>query len=203
MGQDCSAHPTEREGPRNRARGKQQLAKLGVQDSKKFGSDKTAQARRKALANQIIVHAQVAKVQIVEVAEIDQYTFRGQLNQLERLTAINLLQQLGIAFNAKIVCDGERLFSPLNQQFPNLLAINRGESAYIEIAAASILAKHTRDEQFAAIVNKYAHQFGEFAGGGYINAATTRFLAMYQAHYGQLPNEARKSWGAKKIQISF
>ena len=35
-------------------------------------------------------------------------------------------------------------------------------------------------------------------GGGYLNAATRRFLDAYQERHGELPPEARKSWGAPK-----
>lgn len=184
-------------------RGKQQLAKLGVQDSKKFGSDQKARTRRKELAGQIIAHARVAKTHIVSVERIDQYTLKGQLNHLERLSALELLTSLSVDKHAQIVCDGKNLFSPLQRHFPGLIAINRGESAYLEVAAASILAKHVRDEQFAAIVAKYAPQFGQFSGGGYINAATTDFLNRYHAVYGEFPFEARKSWGAKKKSTVF
>ncbi len=174
------------------------LAELGVQDSKRFGSTAKAKAQRRELAQKIIACTNISRCTLVPVGVIDTYTFQGQLNGLERQVARDLLEAAGAPKNAEIICDGARMFAPLTQLYPNLRAVNDGESAHVAVAAASILAKHARDEAFATICAHYKPEFGEIRGGGYINAATRKFLDAYRARYGDVPPQTRRSWGAKK-----
>ena len=180
--------------------GTTRLTELGVQDSKRFGAGDKAQEARAALALQIQQLAVAFAVELVPVEVIDEHTYRGRLNHLERDVASRLLARLVCPHDAFILCDGQRLFAPMKLQYPRLEAHDNGESVHVAIAAASILAKHARDSAFAQIANLYAPQFGKIAGGGYLNAATRRFLDAYAALHGGLPPEARKSWGAEKIQ---
>jgi ribonuclease HII len=175
------------------------LNALGVQDSKRFGAGEKAQEARASLAAQIQQHAIAFAIELVPVEIIDEHTFRGRLNHLEREVACRLLNHLVCPRDAFILCDGARLFGPLRLQYPRLEAHNDGESVHVAVAAASILAKHARDSAFAEIGQRYAPQFGKLAGGGYLNAATRRFLDAYAALHGGLPPEARKSWGAEKL----
>lgn len=175
------------------------LTSLGVQDSKRFGAGEKAQEARATLALQIQQTAIAFAIELVPVDIIDEHTFRGRLNNLERDVACRLLTRLTCPQDAFIICDGARLFSPLRLQYPRLEAHNNGESVHVAVAAASILAKHARDSAFAEIGLRYAPQFGKLAGGGYCNAATRRFLDAYRAAHGVLPPEARRSWGAEKL----
>lgn len=179
--------------------GAARLAELGVQDSKRFGAGDRAQEARAGLALQIQELAVAAAVELVDVDTIDEHTFRGRLNHLERDVAARLLERVACPREALIYCDGARLFNPMRLQYPRLEAHDNGESVHVAVAAASILAKHARDSAFAQIGQRYAPQFGKLAGGGYCNAATRRFLDAYKATHGGLPPEARKSWGAEKI----
>lgn len=174
------------------------LRTLGVDDSKRFGSDDDGRLRRRELSERIRAQVPACRLRRVEVEEIDHYTFRGQLNALERRVVLELLQSLGAARTVRVVCDGARLFAPLRAHFPRLEAIDEGESAHLAVAAASIVAKDVRDQAFGVIAQRYAEEFGPLRGGGYPNAATRRFLRAYEQRYGGLPPEARRSWGAGK-----
>jgi ribonuclease HII len=174
------------------------LQALGVEDSKRFGSDAVGRERRFTLAQQIRASVPACRVRVVEVEEIDHYTFRGQLNVLERRVVLELLQALGATRTARVICDGARMFAPLRANFPQLEAVDHGESAHLAVAAASIVAKDLRDRAFGVIADRYAPEFGPLRGGGYLNAATRRFLAAYEARHGALPPEARRSWGTGK-----
>ncbi len=176
------------------------LRGLGVQDSKRFGSGAKAQEQRAELAAEIRRVALACRCDLIDVDVIDEHTLRGQLNVLEQRAALELLVALKTPTDAHIVADGERIFACLRRHYPRLVAVNDGESAHVAVAAASIVAKHARDEAFAAIARRYAPEFGALAGGGYLNAATRRFLDAYAARHGGLPPEARKSWGAAKIE---
>lgn len=173
------------------------LCKAGVVDSKDFGAGPDAWAMRAELAARITVKAAAHAVRLVDVEEIDHYTYRGQLNALERRVTAELLRELDVQDGERIVCDGRALFSPLAALFPGVHAVDRAESVHTAVAAASILAKDARDTAFAAIAARYEPEFGPITGGGYINAATRRFLDAYHAKHGALPPEARKSWGAR------
>lgn len=175
------------------------LTSLGVQDSKRFGAGDKAREARAELARQIQQHAVAFAVELVPVEVIDEHTFRGRLNYLEREVACRLLERLTCPRDAFILCDGARLFAQLRLQYPRLEAHNNGESRHVAVAAASILAKHARDSAFEEIGQRYAPQFGKISGGGYLNAATRRFLDAYAQLHGGLPPEARKSWGAEKL----
>jgi ribonuclease HII len=179
-------------------RAAEMLAELGVADSKRFGASKTARTRRAELAAAIDRLAEVASHAVVTVEEIDRHAFGGQLNALERKVARELLERIRPGRSDRIMCDGARIFGPLRARFAGLEAVDRGESAHVAVAAASIVAKHVRDEAFAVIVRRYEAEFGPIGGGGYPNAATRRFLDAYARRHGRLPPEARRSWGAPK-----
>jgi ribonuclease HII len=174
------------------------LCRLGVSDSKSFGVGSHARERRAELAAEIQRHASVSHCALVSVDDIDRYVFRGQLNVLEREIVRDLLSSAAVSSEDRVICDGSRLFAPLRRYYPALEAVDHAESIHVSVAAASIVAKHARDEAFAVIARRYEPEFGPIAGGGYVNDATRRFLSAYQQRYGSLPPEARKSWGAKK-----
>jgi ribonuclease HII len=171
-----------------------ELSSLGVTDSKRFGAGPRAHAARKALCEPIYKLASHVAVSIIEVAEIDARP--GELNQLEREHAARLITAAPSA--ATIVADGANLFRPLAARFPGFLCVDRAESAYASVAAASLIAKVRRDDLWHEICRRYEPEFGEllqgFAGGGYCNPATRRFLRAYCARYGKLPPEGRRTW---------
>jgi len=174
------------------------LEPLGVDDSKRFGSNAEGRKRRRELAEQITALVPACRLRLVEVEEIDHYTNRGQLNVLERRVVLELLEALGATRSSTVICDGARMFSPLRAHYPQLTAVDKGESAHVSVAAASIVAKDARDRAFSVITARYGDEFGEIRGGGYLNAATRRFLDAYEERYGTLPPEARRSWGGGK-----
>lgn len=174
------------------------LGKRGICDSKAVSGPK-AKERRRELAEVIQRRALGVAVRVIEVAEVDAYTFRGELNVLERKVVLELLRELRTPDDAKVICDGANMFAPLRKMFANLQAVNNGEGAHVSVAAASIVAKDARDQAFAQIAARYEADFGPITGGGYLNAGTRRFLEAYEARHGCLPPEARKSWGAPKI----
>ncbi len=168
------------------------LTRCGVRDSKTFGAGPDARARRAELAARIHRLADAVAVEVCDHAEVDLYTARGLLNELERRAARALIAQSPPA--RRIVADGVQVFGSLRAEYRHLEAFDRGESAHVAVAAASIVAKHHRDEIFAGIAARYAEEFGEVRGGGYVNARTAAFLRRYHERYACLPPETRRSW---------
>lgn len=168
------------------------LSRAGLADSKSYGSGKKAKATRAALAEQVRTRALFFAVEVVDVREIDRRVRLGELNLLERECATRMIDRAPTV--DRIIADGERLFQPLRARYSHLEAVNDGESAHAAVAAASVLAKTRRDELFELIQTRYQAAFGSFSGGGYVNAATKRFLRAYAEEHQSIPPEARLSW---------
>lgn len=172
------------------------LQALGVTDSKRFGAGAKAHASRAALVEQVHARARHVEIWVIEVAEIDARTRRGELNRLEQEVALQLLGRAPPA--ARIIADGERIFAPLGRHYPHLRAENKADLSCIAVAAASLCAKVRRDELWHAIKARYEAEFGAllsgFAGGGYLNDVTRGFLRAYCARYRRIPPEGRASW---------
>lgn len=173
------------------------LTRRGVADSKEFGAGEEARARRWELTEHIHRLAEDVQIRVLGPDEVDHYTERGLLNELERLAARNIIERtLSVG---RIVADGENVFGLLRQIYPHLEARNFGESHHVVVAAASVVAKNRRDELFEEIAARYAEEFGPVRGGGYVNAATASFLTRYHERYRRLPVETRRSWGWKLL----
>lgn len=170
------------------------LLEAGVRDSKLFGSGPKAHRDRQALKPLIEEVCLGCHVEEFDSATIDGYCSRGRLDDLEREGALRLLDAVLATTEDSIVCDGAPIFERLSATWPNLVAENKADTRHVVVAAASILAKVRREERMAEIFARYREEFGQIAGGGYVNEPTRRFLLAYEERYGQLPVEARRSW---------
>lgn len=168
------------------------LLELGVRDSKAFGSTRSAQIRRAQLAAQIREAAERVVILAVDAAEVDRRVRLGELNLLERELASAVIDSAPGA--SRIVADGERLFSPLRERYPELRARDGADASHACVAAASILAKVERDARFHEIVERFEAELGPVRGGGYPNRETERFLRAYYDRFAELPPDVRSSW---------
>ena len=168
------------------------LTRLGVRDSKQFGAGDAARTHRRALTSHIERLAERIVVRVLDAAEVDRYAEAGDLNVLERRAADEILREAGPVH--RVVADGERLFQALRQRYPHLEAVDDGESHHVAVAAASVIAKDRRDALLETLMEPYVPEYGEVGGGGYVNAATERFLRAYHDRTGKLPPETRRSW---------
>ncbi len=171
------------------------LTRAGLADSKQFGAGPDARARRAELATLIRARACFVAVEVCEADEIDARVAHGELNVLERERAALMIERAPAC--ARIIADGARMFAPLRERFPALRSYDRGEDRHASVAAASVVAKDLRDAWFVGMCARYRAQFGEVAGGGYLNDATRAFLRAYRARFGDLPPEARRSWSVQ------
>jgi ribonuclease HII len=170
------------------------LTRAGVTDSKAFAGDKAHEERQRFIPRILEAADHVALV-VVDVAEIDRRCRDNGLNRLEQEHAAFMIVRAPTA--RRIVCDGKRLFAPLQARWPHLEAVDRGEQEHAAVAAASIVAKVRRDQLWAKICRRYSPEFGEelvSGGGGYCNPPTKAFLRAYIQRYRRLPPEARRSW---------
>jgi ribonuclease HII len=168
------------------------LTRAGLCDSKTYGAGDDAHAIRSELAQQIRRRARFVSLIEVEHTEIDLRVLRNELNVLERELAGRLID--GAPAVDRIIADGKQMFAALRQRYANFESHDRAEERHASVAAASVIAKVTRDERFARIRARYEDELGPITGGGYANAATRRWLRAYAVRYGRLPEEARLSW---------
>jgi ribonuclease HII len=175
----------------------EELERFGIRDSKKYGSGNKAKMARIAARPAIYSRCDYSLI-IVEPETIDAYVDKGRLDDLERETALKLLEMVGAAEEDTIYCDGEPIFGRLTEKWPNLVAENKADDKYVAVSAASIIAKTVRDEEMDRILRTYEPFYGQIKGGGYVNAGTRAFLEAYEAKNGRLPPETRLSWKWRK-----
>lgn len=184
-----------------------QLLKMGVDDSKKLTPKK-----RSELVKVIRDIALGTEVAIVPPCKIDEYCNKNLLNVLEAEVAVDLIRQRKP--NVVYIDAPGRGIEKFSQQVEQMLderevcivAENHADSKYVAVAAASILAKVTRDEEVA----KLREEFGDFGSGYPSDPKTQNFLKEICQQAEELPSYIRQSWSTvKKImegeqgQLSF
>lgn len=168
------------------------LTRAGLADSKSYGAGERARAIRAELAVKVRARALHVQVRVIDVSVIDRRVARSELNALEREVAEQFIN--GAPPVDRVVADGKVMFANLAARYEHMEACNDGESRHAAVAAASVLAKVRRDQIFSRICARYAPEFGEVRGGGYVNEATRRFLRAFAERHRCLPPEARRSW---------
>lgn len=170
------------------------LKKLGVKDSKKLSP-----GRRGTLAPLIEEISSDSVVTYISPWNIDRYVRRRR-----KYTTLNRLE-------AEIVADHLNLLRPsvayLDSPYPiprvysdmvkgimgdghvRIVSQNRAESAHVEVAAASVLAKVRRD----GIVDELKKELGDF-GSGYPSDPRTRQYVLGLLGRGDRPSYVRWSW---------
>ncbi len=168
---------------------------LEVQDSKLFAKNATTLKRRAALAAKLKADFQ-HQIIVVDAIEIDHFVASGPgLNVLEQIKAQELIQALPAQ---EVILDGATLFRPLIR--PGVKAINHADRDFFVVAGASILAKETRDQQLAKLLEPFQAEYGPIAGGGYANGQTLKFVRWYLRQKGELPPFYRKSYNWKALE---
>lgn len=170
------------------------LVHIGVKDSKLFGTPRKAHYRRRSLCEEVKKLGVSMFAKVYDASVVDKYVREHNLNGLEREGAIALLNQVDIGPAERVICDGVKVFGPLQQKVPNLIAENHAETKYVAVAVASLFAKVTRDLEMHRIYAKYEPEFGPIEGAGYQGIYTDRFLDQYGKRYGYFPKETRRSW---------
>ena len=168
-----------------------ELSRLGIRDSKIYGSGTRGRTVRQTLADHIRGIAWV-ETRVASASVVDHWTGDGKLNQLEHHLAADLIEAGPNV--QRIIADGARLFAPLAATFQHVEAYDRADQDFVIVAAASIIAKVERDRLLDALLTPYQQEFGPIAGGGYCNRATAAFLRAHSERYGTLPQGTRRSW---------
>ena len=165
------------------------LERMGVKDSKRLSPN-----RRTILSRKLKKMFEYELV-VISALEIDQMRADGiNLNDIEK----NAMRDLIIRLNPqKAIVDAvdvkaERFQNSLCETTGiDVVAEHKADDKYIEVSAASIIAKAERDAQIAEINKDYIKMGG--IGSGYPSDPTTKeFLTNYT--YDEMPDFVRRSW---------
>ena len=164
---------------------------LGVKDSKQL-----TPAKRKELAN-IIKEKFAFAVEIIEAEKVDEYRRQNKLNDLNRKAFEKLISKLdpNVAYvDAADVNEerfGKRIKEKLtNQKDTDVISMHKADAKIEVVAAASIIAKETREEE----IRKLKNEIGDFGSGYPSDERTIKFLKSFYADNGKWPTGTRKSW---------
>lgn len=165
------------------------LERMGVKDSKRLVPN------RRTILSRKLKKMFEYEIVVISASEIDKMRADGiNLNDIEK----NAMRDLIIRLNPeKAIVDAvdvkaERFQNNLCESTGvNVIAEHKADDKYIEVSAASIIAKAERDAQIAEINKEYIKTGG--IGSGYPSDPTTKkFLNNYA--YDEMPEFVRKSW---------
>lgn len=165
------------------------LERMGVKDSKRIVPN-----RRTILSRKLKKMFEYDMV-VISAREIDEMRADGiNLNQIEK----NAMEDLILRFEPeKAIVDAvdvkpERFQKNLREDTGfDIIAEHKADDNYIQVSAASIIAKAERDKQIEEINKEFIRQGG--IGSGYPSDPTTKkFLSNYT--YDEMPDFVRRSW---------
>ena len=165
------------------------LERMGVKDSKRLTPN------RRTILSRKLKKMFDYEIVVISALEIDQMRADGiNLNDIEK----NAMRDLIIRLNPeKAIVDAvdvkaERFQRNLCESTGlNVIAEHKADDKYIEVSAASIIAKAERDAQIAEI-NKDYIKMGRIGSGYPSDPATKKFLTNYT--YDEMPDFVRRSW---------
>lgn len=188
-------------------RGKQKLQKLGVKDSKKISPNK-----RSELEEEIKNTALEWDLVKLSPSQIDHLRRKISLNLIEAVYASELILSLE-SKPQKIIVDSpdsieakfkgkiegyllahmqdkpQMVWKDRVEKIPRIISEHKADDRYVEVGAASILAKVERDRE----IEKLKEKHGECGSGYPSDEVTQNFLEKILSQE-DLPSYVRKSW---------
>ena len=172
------------------------VERMGVKDSKKVTPKRRAVLSRKL--------TKMFEYELVEISarDIDLMRAKGiNLNQIEKLAMKRIIRKLDsdkIIIDALDVKEG-RLQEEMQEYAGHnreVLAEHKADENYLAVGAASIIAKHRRDQIIDELNRNYIKTTKDRngIGSGYPSDPKTKaFLKQYT--YDEMPEFVRRSWG--------
>ena len=165
------------------------LERMGVKDSKRLTPN------RRTILSRKLRKMFDFEIVVISAREIDELRENGvNLNEIEKNAMESIILKLK---PEKTIVDAvdvkaERFQENLCKDTGyNVVAEHKADDKYIEVSAASIIAKTERDAQIKEINNDYIKSGG--IGSGYpSDPKTKKFLTNYT--YDEMPDFVRKSW---------
>jgi len=177
--------------------GKRKLKKLDVRDSKKLTPQK-----RTMLEPHIKECAVEWTLLKISPEEIDRMRKKMSLNALEALKIADMLMSLKTT-PGRVIVDSpdpvalsfkQRIVAVLEERktfVPEIVSEHKADDNYIEVSAASVIAKVERDRD----IEKLRAEYGE-VGSGYPSDEVTQAFVRALLRKGELPYYVRRSWSS-------
>ena len=165
------------------------LERMGVKDSKRLT------ANRRTILSRKLKKMFEYEIVVITAREIDDMRTSGiNLNEIEKNAMESIILKLKpeMAIVDAVDVIAERFQENLiNDTGFNVVAEHKADDKYIEVSAASIIAKAERDAQIDDINKNFIKSGG--IGSGYPSDPTTKkFLTNYT--YDEMPDFVRRSW---------
>ena len=165
------------------------LVRMGVKDSKRLT------ANRRTILSRKLKKMFEYEIVVISAREIDDLRASGvNLNEIEKNAMESIILKLK---PEKAIVDAadvkaERFQQNLcNDTGIDVIAEHKADDKFVEVSAASIIAKAERDKYIDEINKEYIKSGG--IGSGYPSDPTTKkFLSNYT--YDEMPDFVRKSW---------
>ncbi len=189
--------------------GKQKLMKLGVRDSKKLSREKRTELEDKI--KEIAIEWNLVKIY---PDDIDRLRKKISLNLVEAIHMSELIMNMKCKPEKVIIDSPDAIESKFKGKIegyllahdcaiPKIVSENKADDTYIEVSAASVLAKVERDREISNLEEKH----GICIGSGYpSDEVTQKFLKTLVGCYKvnnheDIPHYIRKSWGTVTREI--
>ena len=165
------------------------LERMGVKDSKRLTPN------RRTILSRKLKKMFDYEIVVISAREIDEMRAEGiNLNEIEKNAMESILLKLkpekaivdAVDVKAERFQENLRIDTGLN-----VIAEHKADDKYIEVSAASIIAKAERDNQIAQI-NKDFIKSGVIGSGYPSDPKTKDFLKNYT--YDEMPDFVRRSW---------
>ena len=166
------------------------LERMGVKDSKKL-----TPKRRTVLARKL---SKMFEYETIEITAQDIDNLRAKdvnLNEIEKIAMIKIIEKMkpDAVIIDSLDVKPKRLENEIRNivQCDDITAEHKADDNYYQVAAASIMAKYTRDKIIEKINKEYIKMGG--IGSGYPSDPKTKeFLTNFT--YAEMPDLVRKSW---------
>ncbi len=165
----------------------EKIRNIGVRDSKTL-----SEATRERMFDAIVKSADHVEFIVVREEEIDDSTFKNELNLLEAKVISRLIKP-GNDYTIDCPDVNEERFSRLLTELTGNSGITSRHKADVNfplVSAASIIAKVTRERE----ISKIRREIGDFGSGYPSDERTISFLKDYFRKNRKLPPHVRKSW---------
>jgi ribonuclease HII len=136
-------------------------------------------------------------IEIIEPEEIDIYRRKNKLNLLNRQAFEKVISKLNpkIAYVDAADVNEERFGREIKNNLTNendtdVISMHKADSKITIVAAASIIAKQTRELE----IEKLKEKIGDFGSGYPSDTRTIKFLKSYFHDNAKWPSGTRKSW---------
>ena len=177
-----------------------QLGKIGIKDSKMLTS-----LNRRRMLSSMMDYVDSICICKLSPTDVDFGVLFSSLNVLEAQAMAAIIDEIVPHIAYIDSCDvnperyGERVAGFLSTNIPKeIISVHHAEATSLVVAAASIVAKVTRDNEITII----REQFGEVGSGYPSDRKTVEFIKNWISEKKILPPFVRKSWKPMKALLN-